>query len=82
MQFNSHEVCFNQPYSHRPVDTATTDYPWNHGITGYLTSPVSAHHPQVVCVNSSPGVGVSVLVTRISTSEHKNIMEGQFLPTL
>jgi len=36
MQFNSPEGCFIQPYSCRPVDTASTDYPWNHGITGYL----------------------------------------------
>jgi hypothetical protein len=36
MQFNSHEGCFSQPYSCRPVDTAPTDYPWNHGIIGYL----------------------------------------------
>ena len=38
MQFNSPEGCFIQPYSCRPVDAAPTDYPWNHGITGYFPS--------------------------------------------
>jgi len=36
MQFDSHEGCFSQPYSCRPVDAAPTDYPRNHGIIGYL----------------------------------------------
>jgi hypothetical protein len=36
MQFNRCEGCFVQPYSHGPVDAAPTNYPWNHGITGYF----------------------------------------------
>lgn len=40
-----------QPYSYRPVDTTTTDYPWNHGITGYfLPAPTHVPHPRVVSV--------------------------------
>jgi len=48
MQFNSHEGCFSQPYSCRPIDAAPTDYPWTHGITATCSSPDSAHHTQVV----------------------------------
>ncbi len=78
MQLNSHEGCFNQPYSCRPADTAPTDYPWNHGITGYLllTQQRTSYASSSVVENPSSGVGVSALVTRVSTSGYKNITDG------
>jgi hypothetical protein len=84
MQFNSPEGCFIQPYSCRPVDAAPTDYPWNHGITGYLLPPRqrTSYASSSVVESPSSGVGVSALVHSVSTQEHKNITEGQFLPPL
>jgi hypothetical protein len=82
MQFNSHEGCFSQPYSCRPVDAAPTDYPWTHGITGYLllTRQRTSYASGRVVENSSSGVGVSALMTKVSTSEYKKITEGAIPP--
>ena len=82
MQFNSPEGCFIQPYSCRPVDTASTDYPWNHGITGYLyRSPRHTSYANCgVIKTSSSGVGVSGPVTEVSTSDYKILTEGAIPP--
>jgi hypothetical protein len=82
MQLNSHEGCFSQPYSCRPVDTAPTDYPWNHGIIGYLalSHQRTSYASSSVVENPSSGVGVSVLASKVSTSEYKNITEGAIPP--
>jgi len=82
MQCNSPEGCPNGPYSCRPVDAATTDYPWTHGITGYLllTRQRTSSASSSMCQNSRSGVGVNALTTKALLSEHKNSTEGQFLP--
>jgi hypothetical protein len=82
MQFDSHEGCFSQPYSCRPVDAAPTDYPRNHGIIGYLlpTRQRTSYASSSVVETSSSGVSVSALVRSGSTRGHKNIMEGAIPP--
>mgnify|MGYP000966322246 CR=1 FL=1 len=82
MQFDSHEGCFSQPYSCRPVDAAPTDYPRNHGIIGYLlpTRQRTSYASSSVVETSSSGVSVSALVHSGSTRGHKNIMEGAIPP--
>ena len=82
MQFDSHEGCFSQPYSCRPVDAAPTDYPRNHGIIGYLlpTRQRTSYASSSVVETSSSGVSVSALVHSVSTRGHKNSMEGAIPP--
>ena len=82
MQFDSHEGCFSQPYSCRPVDAAPTDYPWTHGIIGYLlpTRQRTSYASSSVVETSSSGVSVSALVHSGSTRGHKNIMEEAIPP--
>ena len=84
LQFNLPEDCFIQPYSCRPVDTASTDYPWNHGITGYFPSH-RRHTSHASCrwlespLQESASVHQYLMYRPQNT---KTLRIGQFLPRI